>query len=120
MCRLGKLVRMDAIHSSGYHRRSPIHKVVIVIRYCMFALLAVAACWAGFAVPFFMFLVTGLNLLLLHVLSLALLGGIVLMRRHLASEAGRAWLLVPVAAAAVGILLQLAYVLCGGWSRFGS
>jgi len=82
-------------------------------------LVVFAGLWFGFAVPFIVFLLTGLPLpAVLAVAFASFVGGLVLNERRCPPGARR-WLRGPSGSSACSALLQLVSVLAGGWS-FGS
>jgi len=83
------------------------------------SLVVFAGLWFGFAVPFIVFLLTGLPLAaLLTVAFASFIGGLVVNERR-GPPGARPWLRDLSGGSACGVLLQLVYVLAGGWS-FGS
>jgi hypothetical protein len=80
---------------------------------------AAAGLWLGAAVPLFLFLLTGVPLAVALGGALVALVGIGLASERRISPPARAWLRVPLVAAACGIIIQGLFALCGGWTFGG-
>jgi len=92
---------------------SAIQRVIALI------LVVIAGLWLGFVVPFGAFLLTGLPLAAIFAVALATACVGLILNERRGPSGVRSWLRALSVGIGFGVLLQIVYVLAGGWS-FGS